>query len=427
MPTEGLDVMVEQGAPYRSGRRSAIRVLVPVGVVAVAATGIGLVPALASDSAPSLPSVTAAQLVARTLGSNVQALSGTVKLTTDLGVPTQLLGTARGLVGGRGAGGNSADPQGKLTELLGGEHTLQVAVDGPDRQRVGLVDQLSGYEVVHNGNQVWAWDSASNQAVHLTAPQHGTGQHSTGRAEQAKPLTGVPTTPQEAAQQFLTQSANTTSITVDGTASVAGQKAYQLSVKPKQSGSTIAEVRISVDADNGVPLAVVVKSTGGSTVLDTHFSSVSFAKPDAKTFQFTVPKGAKVKESGTGTGMGAEAGTHSGVNAAHGAKPGSAAPGQQDDSNVIGEGWTTVFSTKLPTVGDQAPAGLAAGTAKGRSSGAHSMGLPLNLLQSRALGKPVNGGTLISTKVLNVLITPDGRVFAGAVTLPVLQSAAGVK
>jgi hypothetical protein len=46
---------------------------------------------------------------------------------------------------------------------------------------------------------------------------------------------------------------------------------------------------------------------------------------------------------------------------------------------------------------------------------------------AKALGKPVNGGSLISTKVLNVLVTDDGRVFAGAVTLPVLQSAAGVK
>ncbi|GAA1500811.1 outer membrane lipoprotein carrier protein LolA [Kitasatospora kazusensis] len=391
--------------------------LVPVGVVALAATGIGLVPALASDSAPALPSVTAEQLVAKALGSDVQSLSGTVELTTDLGVPTQLLGTARGLVGGKGRGGSSADPQSKLTELLGGEHTLQVAVDGPDRQRIGLIDQLAGYEVVHNGDQVWAWDSASNQAVHLTAPQHGATPHGAAPAEKKAPLSGIPSTPQEAARQFLTQSAATTSVTVDGTASVAGRKAYELSVKPRQSGSTIAEVRIAVDAANGVPLAVVVRSTGGSTVLDVHYSSVSFAKPDAKTFDFTVPKGAQVTQSGAGAKEPAK-------------KPGIELPHQQDGLNTVGEGWTSVLSTKLPAAGPltQPPAGLAAGTAKGRKHGSGT-GLPAMDVQSlaKSLGKPVAGGTLISTKVLNVLITDDGRVFAGAVTLPVLQSAAGVK
>lgn len=39
----------------------------------------------------------------------------------------------------------------------------------------------------------------------------------------------------------------------------------------------------------------------------------------------------------------------------------------------------------------------------------------------------MTGGTLISTKVVNVLITDDNHVYAGAVTLPVLQAAAGVK
>lgn len=421
MTTEGLSVMAEQDVPYRSGRRTAIRVLVPVGVAAVAATGIGLVPALASDSAPSLPSVTAEQLVAKALGSDVQALSGTVQLKADLGVPSQLLGAAAGGLGGRSGGGNSADPQAKLTQLLGGEHTLQIALDGPDRQKVGLVDRLSGYEIVHNGDQVWAWDSASNQAVHLAAPQqHGAekGEKGAGKGA-AKGLTGLPTTPQEAAKQFLAMSAGTTSVTVDGTASVAGQKAYELSVKPSQSGSTIGEVRIAVDADNGVPLAVVVKSSGGSTVLDTHFSSVSFAKPDAKTFQFTVPKGAKVTEPGAKGGM-PDAGAGAPDTKA-GAKPGAGPDGTRPDGfKVIGKGWTTVVGTRLPA-GE-----LTAGTGKGAKHG--GAGLPKDVSSfAKALGKPVGGGSLISTKVLNVLITDDGRVFAGAVTLPVLQSAAGVK
>ncbi|MDH6126135.1 DUF2092 domain-containing protein [Kitasatospora sp. GP82] len=401
--------MVEQDLPYRPRRRTALRVLVPVGVIAVAATGIGLVPALASDSAPSLPSVTAEQLVAKALGSDTQALSGTVQVSADLGVPAQLLGAAGGAFGsgahGGGAGGSgrgSADPTAKLTQLLGGEHTLQVAIDGPDRQRIGLIGGLSGYELVHNGQQVWAWDSSTNQALHLTAPQ-GAAQH----GERAKaPLTGAPTTPQAAAKLFLGQSAATTSVTVDGTATVAGQKAYQLSVKPKQSGSTIGEVRVSVDADNGVPLAVLVKSADGGKVLDVHFSSVSFAKPDAKTFDFKAPKGAKVTERRADDA------------AAQKQHEGAAPHAKPDGFNVVGEGWTAVLSGKLPG-GQVSPA---AEGKHGRSP------VPQDAAGfAKALGKPVNGGSLISTKVLNVLITDDGRVFAGAVTPQVLQTAAGVK
>ncbi|WP_405018914.1 DUF2092 domain-containing protein [Kitasatospora sp. NBC_00070] len=380
--------MVDQVQPYRSGRRATARVLVPVGVVALTAAGIGLVPAMAGDSGPSLPALTAEQVVAKALGSDTEALSGTVKVKADIGVPAQLLGGLPGAGGGyRGGGdqgGSAAAPEGKLLELLGGEHTLQVAVDGPDRQRIGLIGGLTGYELVHNGGELWAWDSKSNDAIHLTGPAAAAAQ---------RPKTPLPVTPQDAARKFLTLGAESTSVVVDGTAEVAGQKAYQLSVKPKQSGSTIAEVRIAVAADNGVPLAVVVRSADGAKVLDVHFSQVSFARPSASTFAFTAPKGAKVTERRADA---AEAPPARDGAAEH--LPSAAGAGGFD---LVGQGWATVLTGKLP-------AGEGSSFAK-------------------ALGKPVGGGTLIGTKVLNVLITDDGRVFAGAVTPQVLQSAAGVK
>ncbi|MFE5583333.1 outer membrane lipoprotein carrier protein LolA [Kitasatospora sp. NPDC056531] len=387
--------------PFRSRRRTLVRAGVPLAVAAVIATGVGLVPALAADSPPDLPAVSAEALVAKALGSDAQTLSGTVSVSTDLGLPGQLLSGAGGLAAAAGHGGeqgkgSSADPQAKLLGLLGGDQTLRVAVDGPDRQRVDLMENMAGYSLVRNGDQSWAWDSSTNSAVHLTG--RPAGEH---RPE--APLTGVPTTPQEAAKRFLTESAGTTSVTVAGTATVAGQKAYQLSVKPTQSGSTVAEVRISVAADNGVPLAVVVKSTDGSTVLDVHFTEVSFAKPAAKTFDFTVPKGAKVTEQKADDAA-----------KGHEAKAGAAK--DHGGVNVIGEGWTAVVSTRLP-----------AGEAKGDGKQGKHHGQPVNpQALAKSLGKPVGGGTLISTKVVNVLLTDDGRVFAGAVTLPVLQHAAGV-
>ncbi|MFJ9769778.1 outer membrane lipoprotein carrier protein LolA [Kitasatospora sp. NPDC101157] len=412
-----VDDQVGDGVPYHSRRRTLVRAGVPLAVGAVIAAGVGLVPALAADSPPSLPQLSAEQVVAKVLGSDTQALSGTVSVSTDLGLPSQLLGAAAGGLGAAaGHGGDqgqaSADPQSKLLGLLGGDQTLRVAVDGPDRQRVDLMENMAGYTLVRNGDQSWAWDSTTNTALHTTGrpAEHGKAD---AKAPKAPPA-GVPTTPQEAAEKFLTGSAGTTSVTVAGTANVAGQKAYQLSVRPTQSGSTISEVRISVAADNGVPLAVVVKSTDGSTVLDVHFTDVSFTAPAAKTFDFTAPKGAKVTEK----------------KADEAAKDAKDARGEQGDRgtqgkghdgvNVIGEGWTAVVSTQLPAA-VEAPKGEDTGK-KGKQHG-RSMN-PQALVKS--LGKPVGGGTLISTKVVNVLLTDDGRVFAGAVTLPVLQHAAGV-
>ncbi|MFJ9609172.1 outer membrane lipoprotein carrier protein LolA [Kitasatospora sp. NPDC101176] len=421
---------VDGGVPYRSRRRTAIRAGVPLAIAAVIATGIGLVPALAADSPPDLPTLTAEQVVAKALGSEAQTLSGTVSVSTDLGLPTQLLGAAAGGIGaaaGRGGGDSSAaDPQAKLLGLLGGDQTLRIAVDGPDRQRVDLMENMSGYTVVHNGDQAWAWDSTTNTALHLTgqAARHAAG---TGGAHPGAPLTGVPTTPQEAARQFLTGSAGTTAVTVSGTANVAGQKAYQLSVKPTQSGSTVAEVRISVAAENGVPLAVVVKGVDGSTVLDVRFTDVSFAKPAGKTFDFTVPKGAKVTEekAGGGSAPGAGGEDAAGKGRAGGENAGKGEAGRGHDGvNVVGEGWTAVVSAKLPDGTVEAPKTDGKQGKQGKHGDRGPALNPQALVKS--LGKPVNGGTLISTKVVNVLVTDDGRVFAGAVTLPVLQHAAGV-
>ncbi|WP_371479904.1 outer membrane lipoprotein carrier protein LolA [Kitasatospora sp. NBC_00315] len=412
--TDDTTTAGQVAAPYRPGRRTAVRVLVPVTVAGVVAAGIGLVPALADGGAPGLPPLTAQQVVAKALGSESRTLTGTVQVSADLGVPAQLLGSAAGLGGGSGLGGGAgagqqgspAAPQTELPALLGGEHTLRVAVDGPDRQRVGLIKDLAEYELVRNGSQAWAWDSARNEAVHLALPQGAAAGEAAGA-----PLTGVPSTPQEAAKRFLDLSADSTSVTVDGTETVAGRKAYRLSVRPTGAGSTIGEVRIAVDADNGVPLAVVVKAAdGGATVFDVHFKDVSFAAPAAGTFDFSAPKGAKVTEQKAGGGAPGQA-----------AGKAAKAPGAAGDGlNVLGEGWTSVLGTTLPTGGASAPAG--AGGTHGEQFGGRSA-----QQLAKALGKPVKGGTLIGTKVLNVLITDDGRVFAGAVTLPVLQSAAGVK
>src|SRR5215203_5314663 len=92
--------------PSRQGsaRSKAVRYSVPVAVAGIAAATVGLVPALASVGSPDLPKITAEQLVAKMAKSDVQQFSGTVKTTTDLGLPS-LPGIGGGAGGGSGQQG----------------------------------------------------------------------------------------------------------------------------------------------------------------------------------------------------------------------------------------------------------------------------------------------------------------------------------
>lgn len=279
------------------GRRKAARYIVPVAVAGVAAATIGLVPALADTGDPDLPEITAQQLIEKIAASDTEQLSGTVKISTDLGIPS--LGGIAGLAvpgGGDGPqGGSSADPQQKLTELASGTHTLRVAADGPDKQRVSILDSAAEYSVIRNGDQVWAYDSKSNEAYHATEDKASGGaeKHDGARTPQ-----GVPATPKAFAEEALKMAGPTTSVTVDGTAQVAGRDAYKLVIKPRQGGSTIGAITVAVDAKNGVPLKFTLSpSSGGKAAVDAGFTSVDFAAPAASSFTFTPPKGVKVTEA----------------------------------------------------------------------------------------------------------------------------------
>lgn len=398
------------------GRRKAARYIVPVAVAGVAAATIGLVPALASTGDPDLPKITAQQLIEKIAASDAQQFSGTVKISTDLGIPSLggLAGSfARG--GGSGKGDSGADPQKKMTELASGTHTLRVAADGPDKQRVSILDSAAEYSLIRNGDQVWAYDSSSNEAYHAT--EDGSGKKA---GHPAPAPESVPTTPKALAEQVLKAAGPTTSVTVDGTARVAGRDAYKLVIKPRQSGSTIGSFTVAVDAKNGVPLKfTLLASSGGKAVVDAGFTKVDFAKPAASSFTFTPPKGTKVTEAddakaqrktdgdkGPGMFPGAEGLGAGGLGA--GAEGGK-------DTKVIGEGWNAIAEIRTPG-GTGLPS---------KASG----DVPAEAQQFLdALGDKVSGkfgsGTVFKTRLVNALMTDDGKVYVGAVTPDALVKAA---
>ncbi|HEY9375067.1 LolA family protein [Streptomyces sp.] len=391
------------------GRRRATRYVVPVAVAGVAAATIGLVPALAASGDPELPDITAQQLIEKIAASDTQTLSGTVKVSTDLGLPS-LAGLA-GLAGSdSGSGKPSTDPTAKLTELVSGSHTLKVAADGPEKQRLTFLEGQEEYSLIHNGDDVWAYDSKANEAVHekdADGPKDGPKRGHEKSQE-------LPSTPKALADEVLKAADKTTSVTVGGTARVAGRDAYQLVVKPKQSGSTVESIKIAVDAQNGVPLKFTLASTsGGKAVLDAGFTKVDFGKPAASTFQ--APKGAKVTEGA------ADKAEHEGRNEVPkeleglfgdlGPKQGGKGGLKDGGPVIIGEGWTTIAK-----IDSGAPAPKTDDAPKEMQGFLDSLGDEVH-------GK-FGSGTVFKTKIVNALITDNGTVYVGAVTPDALVKAA---
>jgi len=385
-------------------RRKAARYVVPATVVGIAAATIGLVPALADSGDPDLPKISAQELIEKIAASDVQQLSGTVKITTDLGLPDlggleSSLGSAAGPSGS--GDGSSADPSTKLTELASGTHTLRVASDGEDKQKVSLLEDAAEYSLIHNGKDVWGYDSKSNSVFHTTASERD-----------GKQKEELPATPKDLAEEALKAADKTTSVTVEGTAQVAGRDAYRLVIKPKDEGSTVGQITVAVDSKTGLPLKfTLTPASGGSAVVDAGFTQVSFAKPAASTFDFTPPKGAKVEE-----GDAAKAPEHSehsegsegfGKGSAH--EPGKGGP---EGLNVIGDGWDSIAT--FDTGGQGVPSGSEVGG---------DVGGFLDSLGDKVSGK-FGEGTVFKTRLINALITDDGKVYVGAVTKDALVKAA---
>ena len=292
-------------------------------------------------------------------------------------------------------------------ELASGTHTLRVAADGPDRQKLSLIESAAEYSLIHNGTDVWGYDSASNQVYHGTAPKDAQAQER-------------PTTPKGFADEALKAVDDTTSVTVDGTAHVAGRDAYKLLIKPKQSGTTVGAISIAVDARTWMPLKfTLTPASGGAAVVDAGFTKVSFAKPSAATFDFTPPKGAKVTQEG------AESSARPRKDAPKsadellkdlGERPGGkGATGKGDEGyTVLGKGWNAIAAL------DSGTSGASGSTGK---SGGGDLGGVLGSFGDKVTGK-FGSGTVFSTRLVNALVTDDGKMYVGAVTKGALVKAA---
>jgi outer membrane lipoprotein-sorting protein len=292
-----------------------------------------------------------------------------------------------------------------LLRLLTGDATLRVWLDGPQRQRVQLLDPFAEVAFVHDGRDVWTFDTGSNRGTHVVLPDEAGLRAAAERAKAAQggvvPPSGAPTalTPQQLAEQLIALADPTTGLALGEPATVAGRAAYRLVMTPRTSQTLVARAVLAVDAENGLPLRVQVFARGhAEPVIDSGFEDVDYARPAAERFDFTPPAGAEVET----VTVPVPDGGHDAAGK-DGSQDGAAPP----DVRVSGSGWASVVEV--------AP------------------GADTDLAQLRALladpmvqqfTTAVDGGRAVSTRLFSAMLTDDGRLLVGAVPVETLVAAA---
>lgn len=355
------------------GRSTSSRIALAVAAAGLVGLGLLAVP-LSAGAAPTLPPVSPEELVSSVLTAKPGAFGGTVTLDNALGLPA--------LPG--------------VPQAANGTSAARVWSDGQGRGRVSLPTSQGEQTVVDDGATIWSWDSAGREVTKATAPK----EPSAGGRE-------LLSDPAGAAKQLLAAVRATSTVTVDGSAEVAGRAAYDLVLTPAPTERTLLrEVRIAVDAEQRLPLQLTVYAQGTTDpALQVGFTDLTVGAQDPSLFTFTPPAGADVQEVMPGTGT----------------KP----PIAETKPTIVGDGWDTVLIVKLP-------ASLGGAGSTGSPGAPDSPSQPGSTVQPSAallneLGTPVSGswgsGRLITTAVANAILTSDGRVAAGAVPEQVLTDA----
>ncbi|WP_411730707.1 LolA family protein [Paeniglutamicibacter sp.] len=385
----------------------------------IAAFAVGA--SLSANAQVQLEPKTPQQVLQMIAGSSVTDFSGTARATLDLGIPQLPDPGDTGMMQQPGAPeAGSAPPSSgapatagsdllDMLSKLSGTHEARVYVDGPDKARIQVMDGMHEQNFIRNGNSLWHYNSAENTAVHMTLPKvlrhAGPPRH-----------TMQPPTPGVVADRLIEAMGPNTEMSVQDGTRVAGRDAYTLELVPRSDESLIAKVSIGVDAATGAPLDVVVDAVGQEDpAIAVGFTSFTPETPAANLFEFTPPPGAevsqhKIAKKSLGHKIDAKANGHKNpkksLDHKTGAKDDAAKRGGKSQANppeaIMGMGWDAVVVVPAKDV----PQELAA-----------------NELLNQ-LATPVEGGKLLHTSLLNVLITDDGRMVIGPVTVARLQAAA---
>jgi hypothetical protein len=357
------------------------RYAVPVVVMAAIGAGVAAPDLSGASSAPDLAPMTPAQLLAEVAEAKPAALSGVLTWTANLGLSD--LSTMENELSGGASSGDSSAGFSPLS-LLAGTYSAQVWVDGAIAQHFSFsASPTEEYDFVHSLDQIWLWDSTNETVRHLVF--QGAGAAEAGNSYS-------PLTPQQVASEILARASASTSVTSGPATYVAGQPAYQLIVSPRDpSGTTVGEVVIGIGGEGqltGVPLRVTVFAKGQSApALQVGFTgSLDVGAPPTSELTFIAPPGSKVVTKYIEVGKGTSPG----------------APGTLGLQR-LGTAWESVVTGTAPEL--VSPAGEA------------------NLLPvTTAVEVDGQPARLFSTDLLNVLIMPGGRFYAGFVVPSLLEA-----
>ncbi|UFU03357.1 hypothetical protein LQF12_01730 [Ruania suaedae] len=393
---------------------------VPAVAALAVAAALGAPPLLASADDADLPETSAQELLTRMAEAEPQALSGTVVHTARLGLPMAAMQELTG-----------ADPIG----LLDGSSTLRVWTDGEERSRVSLLGSTSEYSMVHDGAEAWSYSSTDDAVTHYTLDPADQARYDelAADARAGELPEGAPEmpTPEAAAEQALAHVEEFSSVQVLEDVTVAGRDAYALQITPDTEGTLVERIEIAVDGETATPLQVQVwSSSDGETTpaLDVGFTDISFTAPAEDVLTFSAPAGAEVVEE---------------------VVPLPEHPGEHPDGDtapeVLGEGWESVAVLDEVDID-----GLLAGDPQAMADMADAAPMPGSdtgqqlmeeFMATDSDGRPgppsldaaalfeqftteVPEGRVLSTTLLTVLITDDGRILAGSVPLETLQAMA---
>ncbi len=348
-------------------------------IAALAAGG-----SITASARTDLPDRTPQEVLEMVASHELEGFSGRLAASVELGLPQVPVDDLRD-----GEAGETASLDGRIAEalsLLAGTHEARVFADGHDRFRLQFLDGAEEQNLVRDDDELWFYDSAENQAVHTTLPRHG-------------PRDGVPKdrryhdealpTPERIAEHLLDGSEEHSVVSVEEGTSDSGREAYTLRLDPRTEQTLVDTVSVDVDARTGMPLGVEVRAVGqDEPAVSVAFTEFTPEVPDAGLFDFQPPAGATVEEKSLrdcGMGQDGDAAWENGHR--------GRGYGEHRRGEVVGEGWDAVVVI---------PAGA----------------MPQELEDSALLDElavDVQDGRLLSTPLLNVLLTDDGRVLAGPV------------
>lgn len=360
----------------------------PVVLVALLWTGYSVRDRLEARAAPTLPERTAGEVADMAASPHPQPRMGFLELRTSLGLGD--FGTATGESGG------------SLVGLAAGTNDARLWEDG-DRRRIALLEELGETDWYRQGDVTYVWHSRRSRVTKVATPTELS--TATGLITS---LAGGGTleSPDGMAARFLGLRGQSTRLVLHEPTYVADRPVYQLGLIPGTPNSLVTEITIGVDASTGLPLRVQVNTRSGTVAIDSKFTSIKFKRPAASNFDFRPPPEATVTDGATVSRERDFSGDWQ--------KERDRQRALEDVQSVTGVDGTLL---RLATTGDGWEEVVAI-------TGIDYWRLDNLGRTAKTITGPYGTGQLLETPVFSLLILPNGRIVAGAVTPDGLEPAA---